>query len=126
MANNNISFETIAERFRSLTEKKAQLEEELDKVSNELDETEEVFNAVANIKDILEEFEGSVPTDDFDITIQGQSVDLIVGQNIDGRYEIHFYSGVDDVNAQDFDFKDEPIPTDDELIKVSKILVEYF
>ena len=123
---NNISFEAISERFRSLTEKKAQLEEELDKVSNELDDTEEVFNAVANIKEILDEFEGSVPTDDFDITIQGQSVDLIVGQRIDGHYEIHFYSGVDDVNAQDFDFKDEPIPTDDELIKVSKILVEYF
>ena len=123
---NNISFEAIAERFRSLTEKKTQLEEELDKVSNELDDTEEVFNAVANIKEILDDFEGSVPTDDFDITIQGQSVDLIVGQRIDGHYEIHFYSGVDDVNAQDFDFKDEPIPTDDELIKVSKILVEYF
>ena len=123
---NNISFETISERFRSLTEKKAQLEEELDKVSNELDATEEVFNAVANIKEILDEFEGSVPTDDFDITIQGQSVDLIVGQNIDGRYEIHFYSGVDDVNSTNFEFEDEPIPTDDELIKVSKILVEYF
>ena len=123
---NNISFETISERFRSLTEKKAQLEEELDKVSNELDDTEEVFNAVANIKEILDEFEGSVPTDDFDITIQGQSVDLIVGQNIDGRYEIHFYSGVDDVNSTNFEFEDEPIPTDDELIKVSKILVEYF
>ena len=123
---NNISFETIAERFRSLTEKKAQLEEELDKVSNELDDTEEVFNAVANIKEILDDFEGSVPTDDFDITIQGQSVDLIVGQNIDGRYEIHFYSGVDDVNSTNFEFEDEPIPTDDELIKVSKILVEYF
>ena len=123
---NNISFETIAERFRSLTEKKAQLEEELDKVSNELDDTEEVFNAVANIKEILDEFEGSVPTDDFDITIQGQSVDLIVGQNIDGRYEIHFYSGVDDFNSTNFEFEDEPIPTDDELIKVSKILVEYF
>ena len=126
MVNNNNSFEAIAERFRSLTEKKAQLEEELDKVSNELDDTEEVFNEVANIKEILDEFEGSVPTDDFDITIQGQSVDLIVGQRIDGHYAIHFYSGVDDVNAQDFDFKDEPIPTDDELIKVSKILVEYF
>ena len=123
---NNISFETISERFRSLTEKKAQLEEELDKVSNELDDTEEVFNAVANIKEILDEFEGSVPTDDFDITIQGQSVDLIVGQNIDERYEIHFYSGVDDVNSTNFEFEDEPIPTDDELIKVSKILVEYF
>ena len=123
---NNISFETISERFRSLTEKKARLEEELDKVSNELDDTEEVFNAVANIKEILDEFEGSVPTDDFDITIQGQSVDLIVGQNIDGRYEIHFYSGVDDVNSTNFEFEDEPIPTDDELIKVSKILVEYF
>ena len=123
---NNISFETISERFRSLTEKKAQLEEELDKVSNELDDAEEVFNAVANIKEILDEFEGSVPTDDFDITIQGQSVDLIVGQNIDGRYEIHFYSGVDDVNSTNFEFEDEPIPTDDELIKVSKILVEYF
>ena len=123
---NNISFETISERFRSLTEKKAQLEEELDKVSNELDDTEEVFNAVANIKEILDEFEGSVPTDDFDITIQGQSVDLIVGQNIDGRCEIHFYSGVDDVNSTNFEFEDEPIPTDDELIKVSKILVEYF
>ena len=123
---NNISFETIAERFRSLTENKAQLEEELDKVSNELDDTEEVFNAVANIKEILDEFEGSVPTDDFDITIQGQSVDLIVGQNIDGRYEIHFYSGVDDVNSTNFEFEDQPIPTDDELIKVSKILVEYF
>ena len=123
---NNISFETISERFRSLTEKKAQLEEELDKASNELDDTEEVFNAVANIKEILDEFEGSVPTDDFDITIQGQSVDLIVGQNIDGRYEIHFYSGVDDVNSTNFEFEDEPIPTDDELIKVSKILVEYF
>ena len=123
---NNISFETISERFRSLTEKKAQLEEELDKLSNELDATEEVFNAVANIKEILDEFEGSVPTDDFDITIQGQSVDLIVGQNIDGRYEIHFYSGVDDVNSTNFEFEDEPIPTDDELIKVSKILVEYF
>ena len=123
---NNISFETISERFRSLTEKKAQLEEELDKVSNELDDTEEVFNAVANIKEILDDFEGSVPTDDFDITIQGQSVDLIVGQNIDGRYEIHFYSGVDDVNSTNFEFEDEPIPTDDELIKVSKILVEYF
>ena len=123
---NNISFETISERFRSLTEKKAQLEEELDKVSNELDDTEEVFNAVANIKEILDEFEGSVPTDDFDITIQGQSVDLIVGQNIDGRYEIHFYSGVDDVNSTNFEFEDEPIPTDDELINVSKILVEYF
>ena len=123
---NNISFETISERFRSLTEKKAQLEEELDKVSNKLDDTEEVFNAVANIKEILDEFEGSVPTDDFDITIQGQSVDLIVGQNIDGRYEIHFYSGVDDVNSTNFEFEDEPIPTDDELIKVSKILVEYF
>ena len=123
---NNISFETIAERFRSLTEKKAQLEEELDKVSNELDDTEEVFNAVANIKEILDEFEGSVPTDDFDITIQGQSVDLIVGQRIDGRYEIHFYSGVDDVNSTNFEFEDEPIPTDDELINVSKILVEYF
>ena len=123
---NNISFETISERFRSLTEKKAQLEEELDKVSNELDDTEEVFNAVANIKEILDEFEGSVPTDDFDITIQGQSVELIVGQNIDGRYEIHFYSGVDDVNSTNFEFEDEPIPTDDELIKVSKILVEYF
>ena len=123
---NNISFETISERFRSLTEKKAQLEEELDKVSNELDDPEEVFNAVANIKEILDEFEGSVPTDDFDITIQGQSVDLIVGQNIDGRYEIHFYSGVDDVNSTNFEFEDEPIPTDDELIKVSKILVEYF
>ena len=123
---NNISFETIAERFRSLTEKKTQLEEELDKVSNELDDTEEVFNAVANIKEILDEFEGSVPTDDFDITIQGQSVDLIVGQRIDGRYEIHFYSGVDDVNSTNFEFEDEPIPTDDELIKVSKIFVEYF
>ena len=123
---NNISFETISERFRSLTEKKAQLEEELDKVSNELDDTEEVFNAVANIKEILDDFEGSVPTDDFDITIQGQSVDLIVGQRIDGRYEIHFYSGVDDVNSTNFEFEDEPIPTDDELIKVSKILVEYF
>ena len=123
---NNISFETISERFRSLTEKKAQLEEELDKVSNELDDTEEVFNAVANIKEILDEFEGSVPTDDFDITIQGQSVDLIIGQRIDGRYEIHFYSGVDDVNSTNFEFEDEPIPTDDELIKVSKILVEYF
>ena len=123
---NNISFETISERFRSLTEKKAQLEEELDKVSNEFDDTEEVFNAVANIKEILDEFEGSVPTDDFDITIQGQSVDLIVGQNIDERYEIHFYSGVDDVNSTNFEFEDEPIPTDDELIKVSKILVEYF
>ena len=123
---NNISFETIAERFRSLTEKKVQLEEELDKVSNELDDTEEVFNAVANIKEILDEFEGSVPTDDFDITIQGQSVDLIIGQRIDGRYEIHFYSGVDDVNSTNFEFEDEPIPTDDELIKVSKILVEYF
>ena len=123
---NNISFETIAEKFRSLTEKKARLEEELDKVSNELDDTEEVFNAVANIKEILDEFEGSVPTDDFDITIQGQSVDLIVGQRIDGRYEIHFYSGVDDVNSTNFEFEDEPIPTDDELIKVSKILVEYF
>ena len=123
---NNISFETISERFRSLTEKKAQLEEELDKVSNELDDPEEVFNAVANIKEILDEFEGSVPTDDFGITIQGQSVDLIVGQNIDGRYEIHFYSGVDDVNSTNFEFEDEPIPTDDELIKVSKILVEYF
>ena len=125
MANNNISFETIAERFRSLTEKKAQIEEELDKVSNELDETEEVFNAVANIKDILEEFEGSVPTDDFDITIQGQSVELIVGRKIDGRYEIHFYSGVDDANSPNFEFEDEPIPTDDELIKVSDILTEY-
>ena len=123
---NNISFEAIAERFRSLTEKKAQLEEELDKVSNELDDTEEVFNAVANIKEILDEFEGSVPTDDFDITIQGQSVDLIIGQRIDGRYEIHFYSGVDDVNSTNFEFEDEPIPTDDELINVSKILVEYF
>ena len=123
---NNISFETIAEKFRSLTEKKARLEEELDKVSNELDDTEEVFNAVANIKEILDEFEGSVPTDDFDITIQGQSVDLIIGQRIDGRYEIHFYSGVDDVNSTNFEFEDEPIPTDDELIKVSKILVEYF
>ena len=123
---NNISFETIAERFRSLTEKKAQLEEELDKVSNELDDTEEVFNAVANIKEILDDFEGSVPTDDFDITIQGQSVDIIVGQNIDGQCEIHFYSGVDDVNSTNFEFEDEPIPTDDELIKVSKILVEYF
>ena len=123
---NNISFETIAEKFRSLTEKKAQLEEELDKVSNELDDTEEVFNAVANIKEILDEFEGSVPTDNFGITIQGQSVDLIVGQNIDGRYEIHFYSGVDDVNSTNFEFEDEPIPTDDELIKVLKILVEYF
>ena len=123
---NNISFETISERFRSLTEKKAQLEEELDKVSNELDDTEEVFNAVANIKEILDEFEGSVPTDDFGITIQGQSVDLIVGQNIDGQCEIHFYSGVDDVNSTNFEFEDEPIPTDDELIKVSKILVEYF
>ena len=123
---NNISFETISERFRSLTEKKAQLEEELDKVSNELDDTEEVFNAVANIKEILDDFEGSVPTDDFGITIQGQSVDLIVGQKIDGRYEIHFYSGVDDVNSTNFEFEDEPIPTDDELIKVSKILVEYF
>ena len=123
---NNISFETIAEKFRSLTEKKARLEEELDKVSNELDDTEEVFNAVANIKEILDEFEGSVPTDNFGITIQGQSVDLIVGQNIDGRGEIHFYSGVDDVNSTNFEFEDEPIPTDDELIKVSKILVEYF
>ena len=123
---NNISFEAIAERLRSLTEKKAQLEEELDKVSNELDDPEEVFNAVANIKEILDEFEGSVPTDDFDITIQGQSVDLIIGQRIDGRYEIHFYSGVDDVNSTNFEFEDEPIPTDDELIKVSKILVEYF
>ena len=123
---NNISFETISERFRSLTEKKAQLEEELDKVSNELDDTEEVFNAVANIKEILDDFEGSVPTDDFGITIQGQSVDLIVGQNIDGQCEIHFYSGVDDVNSTNFEFEDEPIPTDDELIKVSKILVEYF
>ena len=123
---NNISFETIAEKFRSLTEKKARLEEELDKVSNELDDTEEVFNAVANIKEILDEFEGSVPTDDFGITIQGQSVDLIIGQRIDGRYEIHFYSGVDDVNSTNFEFEDEPIPTDDELIKVSKILVEYF
>ena len=123
---NNISFETIAKRFRSLTEKKERLEKEFDKVSNELDDTEEVFNAVANIKAILEEFEGSVPTDDLDITIQGQSVDLIVGQNIDGRYEIHFYSGVDDVNSTNFEFEDEPIPTDDELIKVSKILVEYF
>ena len=123
---NNISFETIAEKFRSLTEKKARLEEELDKVSNELDDTEEVFNAVANIKEILDEFEGSVPTDNFGITIQGQSVDLIVGQNIDGCYEIHFYSGVDDVNSTNFEFEDEPIPTDDELIKVSKILVEYF
>ena len=123
---NNISFETISERFRSLTEKKAQLEEELDKVSNELDDTEEVFNAVANIKEILDEFEGSVPTDDLGITIQGESVDLIVGQRIDGRYEIHFYSGVDDVNSTNFEFEDEPIPTDDELIKVSKILVEYF
>ena len=123
---NNISFETISERFRSLTEKKAQLEEELDKVSNELDDTEEVFNAVANIKEILDDFEGSVPTDDLGITIQGESVDLIVGQNIDGRYEIHFYSGVDDVNSTNFEFEDEPIPTDDELIKVSKILVEYF
>ena len=123
---NNISFETIAEKFRSLTEKKAQLEEELDKVSNELDDTEEVFNAVANIKEILDEFEGSVPTDDLGITIQGESVDLIVGQRIDGRYEIHFYSGVDDVNSTNFEFEDEPIPTDDELINVSKILVEYF
>ena len=123
---NNISFETISERFRSLTEKKAQLEEELDKVSNELDDTEEVFNAVANIKEILDDFEGSVPTDDLGITIQGESVDLIVGQRIDGRYEIHFYSGVDDVNSTNFEFEDEPIPTDDELIKVSKILVEYF
>ena len=123
---NNISFETIAEKFRSLTEKKARLEEELDKVSNELDDTEEVFNAVANIKEILDEFESSVPTDGFGITIQGQSVDLIVGQRIDGRYEIHFYSGVDDVNSTNFEFEDEPIPTDDELIKVSKILVEYF
>ena len=123
---NNISFEAIAERFRSLTEKKTQLEEELDKVSNELDDTEEVFNAVANIKEILDDFEGSVPTDDFGITIQGQSVDLIVGQNIDGQCEIHFYSGVDDVNSTNFEFEDEPIPTDDELIKVSKILVEYF
>ena len=123
---NNISFETIAERFRSLTEKKAQLEEELDKVSNELDDTEEVFNAVANIKEILDDFEGSVPTDDLGITIQGESVDLIVGKRIDGRYEIHFYSGVDDVNSTNFEFEDEPIPTDDELIKVSKILVEYF
>ena len=122
---NNISFEAIAERFRSLTEKKAQLEEELDKVSNELDDTEEVFNAVANIKEILDEFEGSVPTDDFDITIQGQSVDLIVGQRIDGRYEIHFYSGVDDANSTNFEFEDEPIPTDDELIKVSNILDEH-
>lgn len=121
---NNISFETIAKRFRSLTEKKERLEKELDKVSNELDETEEVFNAVANIKAILEEFEGSVPTDDLGITIQGQSVDLIVGQNIDGRYEIHFYSGVDDVNSLNFEFEDEPIPTDDELIKVSDILDE--
>ena len=123
---NNISFETIAERFRSLTEKKAQLEEELDKVSNELDDTEEVFNAVANIKEILDDFEGSVPTDDLGITIQGESVDLIVGQRIDGRYEIHLYSGVDDVNSTNFEFEDEPIPTDDELINVSKILVEYF
>ena len=123
---NNISFEAIAERFRSLTEKKAQLEEELDKVSNELDDTEEVFNAVANIKEILDEFESSVPTDGFGITIQGQSVDLIVGQRIDGRYEIHFYSGIDDVNSTNFEFEDEPIPTDDELINVSKILVEYF
>lgn len=122
---NNISFETIAARFRSLTEKKEQLEKEFDKVSNELDETEEVFNAVANIKAILEEFEGSVPTDDLDITIQGQRVDLIVGQNIDGRYEIHFYSGVDDVNSPNFEFEDEPIPTNDELIKVSNILDEY-
>lgn len=122
---NNISFETIAARFRSLTEKKERLEKELDKVSNELDETEEVFNAVANIKAILEEFEGSVPTDDLDITIQGQRVDLIVGQNIDGRYEIHFYSGVDDVNSPNFEFEDEPIPTDDELIKVSNILDEH-
>ena len=121
---NNISFETIAKRFRSLTEKKERLEKEVDTVSNELDETEEVFNAVANIKAILEEFEGSVPTDDIGITIQGQSVDLIVGQNIDGRYEIHFYSGVDDVNSPDFEFEDEPIPTDDELIKVSDILDE--
>ena len=121
---NNISFETIAKRFRSLTETKERLEKELDKVSNELDDTEEVFNAVANIKAILEEFEGSVPTDDLDITIQGQSVDLIVGQNIDGRYEIHFYSGVDDVNSPNFEFEDEPIPTDDELIKVSDILDE--
>ena len=125
MSNNNISFETIAERFRSLTEKKAQLERELDTVSNELDETEEIFNAVANIKGILDEFEGSVPTDDFGITIQGQSVDLIVGQNIDGRYEIHFYSGVDNVNSPNFEFEDEPIPTVDELIKVSDILDEY-
>ena len=122
---NNISFEAIAERFRSLTEKKAQLEEELDKVSNELDDTEEVFNAVANIKEILDEFEGSVPTDDLGITIQGESVDLIVGQRIDGRYEIHFYSGVDDVNSTNFEFEDEPIPTDDELIKVSNILDEH-
>lgn len=121
---NNISFETIAKRFRSLTEKKERLEKELDTVSNELDETEEVFNAVSNIKAILEEFEGSVPTDDLGITIQGQSVDLIVGQNIDGRYEIHFYSGVDDVNSPNFEFEDEPIPTDDELIKVSDILDE--
>ena len=123
---NNISFETIAERFRSLTEKKAQLEEELDKVSNELDDTEEVFNAVANIKEILDDFEGSVPTDDLGITIQGESVDLIVGQRIDGRYEIHFYSGVDDVHSTNFEFEDEPIPTDDELINGSKILVEDF
>ena len=123
---NNISFEAIAERFRSLTEKKTQLEEELDKVSNELDDTEEVFNAVANIKEILDDFEGSVPTDDLSITIQGETVDLIVGQRIDGRYEIHFYSGVDDVNSTNFEFEDEPIPTDDELINVSKILVEYF
>ena len=121
---NNISFETIAKRFRSLTEKKERLEKELYKVTNELDETEEVFNAVANIKAILEEFEGSVPIDGFGITIQGQSVDLIVGQNIDGRYEIHFYSGVDDVNSPNFEFEDEPIPTDDELIKVSNILDE--
>ena len=124
MVNNNNSFEAISERFRSLTEKKAQLEEELDKVSNELDDTEEVFNAVANIKEILDDFEGSVPTDDFGITIQGQSVDFIVGRKIDGRYEIHFYSGVDNANSPNFEFEDEPIPTDDELIKVSDILDE--
>ena len=52
-------------------------------------------------------------------------------KDVDGKRGIFLIAPVrslvdDDVNSTNFEFEDEPIPTDDELIKVSKILVEYF
>ena len=52
-------------------------------------------------------------------------------KDVDGKKRIFLIVPVrslvdDDVNSTNFEFEDEPIPTDDELIKVSKILVEYF